>query len=163
MNMNQIRIYTKNALLIVLSMFVMAVTTGLSYKAHYCHGNLSGIAFYSELNLQQTVSCGCKGDAIPENNPESGDLSVLTKNSCCSIISFFSKLNIESQSNCFSSLVVIKPVVSAELFSNNSQYASEKESLPVFDFRFYPPSPLAGRKLVLFLSQQRIPLISYNC
>ena len=162
MNMNQIRIYTKNALLIVLSMIVMAGITGLSYKAHYCHGNLSGIAFYSELNLQQTVSCGCKGDAIPENNPESGDLSVLTKNSCCSNISFFSKLNIESQYNFFSSLVLIKPVISALFVGNNSEPGTEKESLQASDFRFYPP-PLAGRKLVLFLSQQRIPLISYNC
>ncbi len=143
-------------------MIVMAGATGLSYKAHYCHGNLSDISFFTGLGIQQTASCGC---AIEKNDGKIQSYAktpVLTKNNCCSNISFFSKLNIESPVNYFSSLTLIQPAVIVVLFDYTPQLAAEKENIPISDFR-YSPAPLAGRKLVLFLSQQRIPLISYNC
>jgi hypothetical protein len=162
MNMKRIRIYIKNTIVIVLSMMVLAGGTGLSIKAHYCHGNLSAIAFYTELGIQQAASCGCKDDASAENSAISINLASLHKKKCCSNISFFSKLNIETPSNYFSSLVLVQPAAIAVIFDNAQKIASEKETIPAAHLRFTPP-PLAGRKLVLFLSQQRIPLISYNC
>lgn len=157
--MKRILLYTKNTLLIVLSMIVMAGAIGLSYKAHYCHGNLSGIAFFTEIGIQQTAACGCADD----DSGQSVSVSpVLKKNSCCSNVSFFSKLNIESPVNFVSSAHLIQPAVIVVISDNILQLSAEKEIIPNSGLRS-PPSPPAGRKLVLFLSQQRIPLISYNC
>jgi len=160
--MNSIRFYIQNALLIVLSMIVMAAATGLSYKAHYCHGNLSDISFFTEIGIQQTASCGCAIEKYDGKKQSSATTPVLTKNNCCSNISFFSKLNIESPVNYFSSLTLIQPAVIEVQSDYAPQLAAEKENISITDFRS-SPTPLAGRRLVLFLSQQRIPLISYNC
>lgn len=162
MNFKRIRIFTRNAILIVLSMIVLACVTGLSYKAHYCHGSLSGIAFYTEFGIQAPVSCGCKEDASVKIFQETNHSPVLKKRGCCSNISFFSKLNIESLVNYVSALSVIQPFVVDIVYNTFRQDISETKETDLFEFTFRPP-PLAGRKLVLFLSQQRIPLISYNC
>jgi hypothetical protein len=161
MNMKRIRICASNALLIVFAMIVLAGATGFSYNAHYCHGKLSGVSFFTEIGIQQTASCGCALDEETRNAHYATSPPVLKKNSCCSNVSFFSKLNIESPSTYFSSIIVNPPVVIDLLFSNAEQLASERENIPVSGFLFSPP-PLAGRKLVLYLSQQRIPLISYQ-
>jgi hypothetical protein len=161
MNMNRIRLYAQNALLIVLSMIVMAGAIGLSYKAHYCHGNLSGIAFYSGIGVQQSASCGCAGDDNSGKQQPAPNVPVLSKISCCSNVTFFSKLNIESPVNFISSLQLIQPAVIVGFSDNILQPVAEKALIPNSGFRS-PPTLLAGRKLVLFLSQQRIPLISYN-
>lgn len=160
--MKQIRLYIKNALIVVLSMIVLAGATGLSYKAHYCHGNLSDISFFTEIGIQQYSSCGCTIENYKGNQQTSANTPVLTKNNCCSDISFFSKLNIESPINYFSSITLIQPAFIAAIFDNTPQLAAGKANISISDFRS-PPTSLAGRKLVLFLSQQRIPLISYNC
>ena len=160
--MNRIRLYAKNALLIVLSMIVMAGAIGLSYKAHYCHGNLSGLAFYTGIGVQQVTSCGCAVDDNSGKQQTATNAPVLSKISCCSNVSFFSKLNIESPVNFVSSLQLIQPAVIVIISDNIPQLTAEKESIPNSGLRS-PPTSLAGRKLVLFLSQQRIPLISYNC
>jgi hypothetical protein len=162
MSLKRIRVYAKDVILIVLSMIVLAGASGLSYKAHYCNGNLSGIAFYTELGLQKAVSCGCENITTNDKQAASSDESGLKKKSCCSNISFFSKLSIESPTVYFSSLLLIQPSF-IELSSDLSPlFTPENNCISVFDFRFRPP-PLAGRKLVLFLSQQRIPFNSYNC
>ena len=49
MSLKRFRTYAKNTLLIALSMIVMAGATGLSYKAHYCHGICRELHFI--LNL----------------------------------------------------------------------------------------------------------------
>jgi hypothetical protein len=152
--------YLKNALLIVLSMIVIAGATGLSYQAHYCHNKLSGIAFYTELGIQKSASCGCaddEKDVIP-----TGNSTVLTKNSCCSSIAFFKKLTLVNTANDLLPIALIQPAVIAVFSDISLPEYSGNENLSSFDFLFRPP-PLSGRKLVLFLSQQRIPLISNNC
>lgn len=155
-HMKQIRMYTKNALLITLAVIVMVSVTGFSYKAHYCHGNLSGIAFYSELGIRQSISCGCADDN--STHPVS-DSPVIKKNNCCSNVSFFSKLNIESPASYVSSLSLIYPVLIISLSDFTQQLAVITDFN--FDTSFRSPSTqLAGRKLVLFLSQQRIPSVS---
>lgn len=161
--MKQIRIYSKNALAIALSVLVLAVATGLSYKAHYCHNHFSGIAFYTELGIQKPASCGCKEDSfIGKAKSLSASLITFKKNGCCSDISFFGKLKVETTVSYYSSLLLIQPVIDIIVFDISNEIASQKESLQPSDNEF-PPPPLSGRKLVLFLSQQRIPLIIYNC
>lgn len=162
MKLKQIRKYFKNALLIALSMIVVAGVTGFSYKAHYCHEKLSGIALYPELGLQKSVSCGCAEDAKPKHNQHSGNFPVLTKNSCCSNVSFFSKLTIES--HVIENTTIVSPLpatVALNIIIPDSDI-SHQDNFLVTDIGILPV-PLAGRKLVLSLSQQRIPLISYNC
>ena len=162
MKLKIIRLYLKNALLVVLAAIVLAGATGLSYQAHYCHDKLAGIAFYPELGLQQSASCGCANDLTDKNSPPANSKPVLTKNSCCSNVSYFSKLSLESSVKDLSSLVLLQPAVISVLSNVFASCTPEKveSELPVSSAF---PSPLAGRKLVLFLSQQRIPLISYNC
>lgn len=162
MKAKQIHTYFKNALLIVLSMIVIASVTGFSYQAHYCHDKLSSIALYPELGFQQSTSCGCAVEANPLNSRSNSSSPVLTKNSCCSNVSFFSKLTIESQINAFSSGNLLQPAIIANtiIFSDSHNFSKEILSDLYIGLQ---PVPLAGRKLVLFLSQQRIPLISYNC
>jgi hypothetical protein len=143
-------------------MIVLAGATGMSYKVHFCHGSFSGIAFYTELGIQKQASCGCKDDATPGKASLPANATILTKNSCCSNLSFFSKLDIESLTYDFSSLAFTQPAVLSIITGNTIQVNSEKEIIPVSDFKFRPPL-LAGRKLVLFLSQQRIPFINYSC
>lgn len=162
MKIKQIRFYIKNAILIVLSMIVMAGVTGLSYQAHYCHNKLSGIAFYPELGFQQSISCGCAIDAKPMNSGNTDNQTVLKKNSCCSNISFFSKLIIESPVIEYTKIISALPATIAININFPDSYISQHENLLITDTGFLPV-PLAGRKLVLFLSQQRIPLISYTC
>jgi hypothetical protein len=162
MKARQIRKYFKNAFLIALAMIVMAGVTGFSYQAHYCHNKLSGIAFYPELGFQQSSSCGCAEDADPLHSQTSGNSPVLTKNSCCSNVSFFSKLTIESHA--IANTTIISSLYATVTMSINipDSGISHHENLLNADIGILPV-PLAGRKLVLFLSQQRIPLISYNC
>jgi hypothetical protein len=161
MNLKKIRTCFKNAIIVAFSMLVLAGATGLSYKAHYCHDKLSGIAFYPELGIQQSASCGCADIQSGASQQPSGDRPVLSKNSCCSNVSYFSKLTIESPVKDFISLVLLQPAI-IEVFGNTinaGTYEKVNISSPEAGL---PPSPLAGRKLVLFLSQQRIPLISFN-
>lgn len=162
MKARQIRKYLKNAFLIALAMIVVAGVTGLSYQAHYCHNKLSGIAFYPELGFQQSTSCGCAVDVNPVDSHSRGNLPVLKKNSCCSNVSFFSKLIIESQVTDYTAHVTGVPATIAFNINFTDSYISHTDNLPIVDTGVLPV-PLAGRKLVLFLSQQRIPLISYNC
>lgn len=163
MNLKRIRIFAKRAILIVLTMIVIAGATGFSYKAHYCHGNLSGIAFFTELGLQKPVSCGCKEDLIRGKVYQSnGSSSVITKNGCCSNLSYFSKLHIQSNVPGPLTSAPVQPISEVIIFDNTLLSSCKREVFSLSDFVFRPP-PLAGRKLVLFLSQQRIPLISYSC
>jgi hypothetical protein len=162
MNLKVIGAYTRKALLIALAILVIAGATGLSYTAHYCHGSLSGVAFYTELGIQQKASCGCKEDANTGKVPSANDATSINSKGCCSNLSFFNKLNIESISYDFSALTLIQPAVIAVFSSNTFLAEPENINISDSDFVFRPP-PLAGRQLVLFLSQQRIPLISYNC
>jgi hypothetical protein len=163
MNLKHLRVYTKNTLLVVLATIVLAGATGLSYTSHYCHGHLSGIAFYTELGLQKAASCGCKDDGeISKTKSSSSSTVAFRKNACCSNISVFSKLDIESLANDLSAAVPLQPEEVTAVFNITYQLTSVTKYISVSDFGFRPP-PLAGRKLVLFLSQQRIPLISYSC
>lgn len=160
MKARQIRKYLKNAFLIALAMIVMAGVTGFSYQAHYCHNKLSGIAFYPELGIQQSASCGCAEDVEPINSQASGNFPVLTKNSCCSNVSFFSKLTIESHVIANTAIVSELTATIAININLPDSDISHHENLLDADIGILPV-PLAGRKLVIFLSQQRIPLISY--
>lgn len=162
MKLQLIRLYLKNALLVALAVIIIAGATGLSYRVHYCQDKLSGIALYPELGLQQSVSCGCANDITLRNVPLTESKPVLTKNSCCSNVSFFTKLSIESQVKDLSSLILLQPAVILLQDNVFEIYSPEKDNIATSSSGALP-SPLAGRELILFLSQQRIPLISYNC
>ncbi|MHC1774723.1 MAG: hypothetical protein AB9834_04845 [Lentimicrobium sp.] len=161
MSLKRIRVFARNAILIVLSMIVFAGAVGMSYKAHYCGGNLSGVAFYTELGLQKEVSCGCESACLSVDQPASDISASLSKDNCCSNVSFFSKLNIVSPVNHFSALALVQPIFIALSINIAPQLISKDEIIRVYDYQFRPP-PIAGRQLVLFLSQQRIPFSIYN-
>jgi hypothetical protein len=156
--MNKLRLFSvlRSGLLIVLTVLLLTGATGLSYKVHFCHGRLSGVAFYTEIGLQKMASCGCKDDQAPLSGHRS---PVLHKNGCCSNLSFFQKLQIENRVNTGDQVVSpvpeLCPAVAVMLPESGI-----KEDGSFFVFSEPPPPPLSGRKLVLFLSQQRIPLIS---
>ena len=161
MTLRRIPFYTKNALLVVFAMIVMAGATGLSYTAHYCHDRLSGVAFYTELGIQKEASCGCKEDAVIANShPSTTEPVTFSKKGCCANISFFGKLNFETSVDY--SVALFQPAITHLLSNVSLQLVSEEENMPVSNAES-PPPPIAGRKLVLFLSQQRIPLIIYYC
>jgi len=162
MKAKQILTYLKNTFLIVLAMIVMAGVTGFSYQAHYCHDKLSGIAFYPGLGFQQSISCGCAIDMHTANSQRNDGFPVLNKNSCCSNVSFFSKLSVESPSPDYSSGFQVPTSSAAPVILFTETEVSGNGNIQSIDSGFKPVHR-AGRKLVLFLSQQRIPLISYNC
>lgn len=162
MSLKRIRVFVKNALLVVLATIVFAGAVGMSYKAHYCHGNLSGIAFYTELGLQKEANCGCEDACLTETQSASDNSANLSKDNCCSNVSFFSKLNIVSPVSYLSALIVVLPAFITSGIEIAPQLIAGDEIIRVFDYKFRPP-PIAGRKLVLFLSQQRIPFSIYNC
>jgi len=156
----KILIFVKQTILIALSVLLVSSAIGLSYRVHYCHGSVSGIAFYPELGIAQSNSCGCALDSENSGTQPDSKLPVLSKNSCCSNVSFFSKLTIESPVNNFSTGITLQQAV-ITLFSHTiSPVTAENEIVSFIDLSISPP-PLAGRQLVLFLSQQRIPAISY--
>ncbi|MFH1118570.1 MAG: hypothetical protein V1775_02020 [Bacteroidota bacterium] len=159
--MKRLRDYAGSAILIVISMIVFAGASGLSYTAHYCNGNLSGIAFYTELGLQNPVTCGCGHPSANGPYPVSDSKTGLNKTGCCTNITYFSKLNLESPVTFNSLVVLLQPTVAEPDLMHAVQPVPEKEIIPLFHFRFRPP-PLAGRELVLFLSQQRIPYSIYS-
>ncbi|MBK9358301.1 MAG: hypothetical protein IPN08_13085 [Bacteroidales bacterium] len=161
MSIKRLGDFTGSVILIVLSMIVFAGASGLSYTAHYCNGNLSGIAFYTELGLQKPVTCGCGHPSDDKQYPSSGGQPVMQKTACCSNIKYFSKLNLESPVTFSASEILLQsPLLESEAI-NKVKFVSETDNVPVFDFRFRPP-PIAGRELVLFLSQQRIPYSIYS-
>ncbi|MFZ4545817.1 MAG: hypothetical protein ACOYN4_00200 [Bacteroidales bacterium] len=163
MNLRPVIVFAKSTLIIALALIVMAGATGLSFKAHYCHNKLSGIAFYTELGLQKPASCGCKEDLSKnKRNPFSPAPLSLSKNGCCANVSFFSKLNLETTHCVYSSSPIVQPEISIVFSQKDLLLAGNNELFPL-SFAESPPPPISGRKLVLFLCQQRIPSISYNC
>jgi len=153
--------YAQKALIIILVVMIMVGVTGLSFKAHYCHNHLSGIAFYPELGIQKSVTCGCKEDENNGKTIPATDLPIsLNKNSCCENVSFYSKLHIESQIVNLVSLVPTQFANYVLVADLNIIAATEENAVFLSDDEFRQPPPISGRKLVLFLSQQRIPLIS---
>ena len=162
MNTKLIRTYFKNVLLIAFAILFMAGSAGFSYKAHYCHNKLSGIAFYPGLGLQQSISCGCASDSQPFDSQNNIGFPVLKKNSCCSNVSFFSKLSVESPSPHYSSGFQLQTSSAGLVIIFSETEVSGNGNIQRIDSGLKPVH-LSGRKLVLFLSQQRIPLISYNC
>jgi hypothetical protein len=161
--MKRFRLYLKNAFAIALTLLVLATATGLSYQAHYCHDRLFGVAFYTELGIQKAASCGCKEDSFTGKVATSKNEPVtLKKERCCSDITFSGKLKVETLVHFYSPITLIQPVSECIGFDTEIQVASEKCRFPVNNSN-YPLPSLGGRKLVLFLSQQRIPLINYNC
>ncbi len=161
--MKRIRRYIKNSFTIALTALVLAAATGLSYQAHYCHDRLFGVAFYTELGIQKAASCGCKEDSFTGKVAASKNEPVtLKKDECCSDVTFSGKLKVETLVHFTSPIPLIQPVSDCIGFDTEIQVANEKCSSPVNDSKFSLPS-LSGKKLVLFLSQQRIPLINYTC
>ncbi len=163
MNLKSFGTVVKNVIIFVFTMIVLAGATGLSYKAHYCHNHFAGIAFFTELGLQKPASCGCKEDALVSKAKKENAFPIsINKKGCCSEISFFGRLKIETTVLDYSSNEIILPVLEAAL-SNIPQQLMLCEENEQITYYKYPPPPLAGRKLVLFLSQQRIPSVSYDC
>lgn len=162
MSLKQIHLFLKRAALIVFSMIVMAGATGLSFKAHYCNGSLSGIAFYTEIGIQKPVSCGCNEDLYFANaQPTKSVPFSISKNGCCSNISFFKQMNFETLTNTPAFKTLIQSAHNSVIVAVNYSVISSVEDILISDFKFRPP-PLAGRMLLLFLSQLRIPSILYN-
>jgi hypothetical protein len=163
MNFKPLLVFAKSTLVIVLAMIVMAGATGLSFKAHYCHDRFSGIAFYTEMGLQKPATCGCKEDASSiKINPFSSVPVSLSKNSCCSNVSFFSKLNLETTRSVYFPAQIVHPEINYVASDKDLLLASINELFAISSSE-PPPPPISGRKLVLFLCQQRIPSISYCC
>ena len=145
----------------VLAVILVAGGAGLSFRTHLCHDRISGITFYPELGFQKPATCGCKEDGITgSNKPWASSRLQLKKNGCCENISIFNKLNIESQANYLLSLVPVQHAQLAFIPGSNFLVSSEVKTILQLAAESRPPPPLSGRKLVLFLSQQRIPLIS---
>lgn len=161
MNHRKIYNYLRNTLLFVLAISILVSATGFSYKVHYCHGSFSGLALYPEFGFEPSVACGCAVTA--DNVVDTGsDSPVIESNSCCSNISYFSKLALESPVTVFEIQSVSLPARELSQFEfTNTEL--QNENVSIHDFSFIPVAPLAGRKLVLFLSQQRIPFSIYNC
>jgi len=163
MNFKPLLVFAKSTLVIVLAMIVLVGATGLSYKAHYCHERFWGIAFYTEIGLQKPTSCGCKEDAsILKTNPFSSVQVSISKNSCCSNVSFFSKLNLETTRGDYFPAPIVHPEIPFVDSDKDLLLASINELFAISASE-PPPSPISGRKLVLFLCQQRIPSIGYYC
>jgi len=162
MNLKSIRKYFKNATLAAIAVIVLAGTTGLSYKAHYCHERLSGIAFFTELGLQKPATCGCKDDKQTAK-ATSGEKLPLSfhQRSCCTNISFFNKLNVETTSSV--SLKSVTPAVAAIFTSFINILPAGRETIPTVLTTRQRYKPLSGRRLVLLLSQQRLAPIHNNC
>jgi hypothetical protein len=159
MKRKRLYLFLKKALTILLAVLVMAGTLGFSYKAHYCHDKLSGIAFFTELGIQKSATCGCKDDESGMNSQTNTDKPVFHKKSCCSNLSYFNKLNIEFSVKDFTHYKLMQPAVSA-LFVNTFDIPGNDDGINSFADTGLKPVPLSGRKLVLYLNQQRIPLIS---
>lgn len=162
MILKTIRLYLKNALLIAMAVMVIAGSMGFSYTVHYCHDKLSGVAFYPELGLNNSASCGCAANMPDTETPVSDSKPVLMKHTCCSNVSYFSKLAIESPVQGFSVLGLLQPAVISISGFDSGSFVSEKDNFETLGSTDLPP-PIAGRKLVLFLSQQRIPFNTYTC
>lgn len=162
MKAKSILLYLKNVLLIALAVMLIAGSTGLSYTVHYCHDKLSDIAFYPELGLKQSASCTCADKVRDKSIPATDGKAVLINNSCCKNISYFTKLAVESSVQELSFIPILQPALISVLSYSFSPTGSEQEyaETPVSPDI---PLPFAGRRLVLFLSQQRIPANSYNC
>lgn len=154
--MKRLRSFVNKMVLIILSATVFAGAFGLSYKAHYCGGHLSGIAFYTELGIEEPVSCGC---SVHPTEPSGWPVSI-DKKSCCKDESFYSRLIPEySQNHSSVQLIQLSPAEAETGISYNILPVEDNNNVTSFYLR---PPPKAGRDLVLFLSQQRIPH-DYSC
>jgi hypothetical protein len=163
MNLKPVIVFAKSIMIVVFAMIVLAGATGLSFKAHYCHNKLSGVAFYTELGLQKPASCGCMAElSSSKTNPYLSVPVSISKNSCCANVSFFGKLNFETLPSVYSHSSIAQPEIAIVFSEMDLLLAANKDFFSI-SFAAAPPPPISGRKLVLFLCQQRIPSISYNC
>lgn len=152
----------KTSISVLMALIIMFGVIGLSYQAHYCHERLSGIALYPGLGIQQAVACGCINDISKSDFAQTDSNHQLKKKSCCTNITRFDKLTIELPVRDFKPVLIIQPLSTALVTNILSPVSTIDEPCFGSDIGIRPVS-IAGRQLVLFLSQQRIPSVSSSC
>lgn len=143
-------------LIISLAILLLLANTGISIRAHFCHGNFSQIIAYSEFGVSKEISCNCKLD-IKVNSKSDTNEEQIHRNQCCKNTYTYNKLLVESNISFSHSLSDIAiPILKLRELSQLSNTETSEATI------FAPPTlpNLSGRKLILFLSQIRIPAFS---
>jgi hypothetical protein len=149
-------IFTKT-LIVSLAILLLLANTGISIRAHFCHGNLSQIIAYSEFGVSKEILCNCNVD-IKVNSKSDTSEEQIHRNQCCKNTYTFNKLHIESSIS-FSyplSDIAIPILKLRELVQPSNTETSDNKI-------FTPPilPNISGRKLILFLSQIRSPAFTF--
>lgn len=151
--MNRNRSIFSKTLIVSLAILLLLANVGISVRAHYCHGNLSQIVAYSEFGISNEILCNCKIE-IKTSLPSNSGHTQLQKHTCCKNTYTFNKLHVESTVVMSQHFELIKyHAFSIIEFIKEESFEAVKKHIPS------PPliPSFSGKKLILFLSQLRIP------
>jgi len=148
----------------ILVCIIMVASCGFSYNLHYCHGSLAAATIYPGLS-QPATGCGCESGIKPENSGHSKHSTTgIQRTSCCKDYKYFEKINPSSFNEFFQGTKFSLSVLFVGILPEYKLSAPIQQPF-LSSFLIHPPPAilLAGRSLVCFLHQLRIPSFQGSC
>lgn len=144
-------------LIVSLAVLLLLANTGISIRAHYCHGNLSQVIAYSEFGVSAKAKCNCADQDLSNDNSFNDNVEQIIKPKCCKNTYAFNKLKVESSLISFE-----KNIISPIPFAFLPELFIAQTIISDYSTLYSPPivEHLSGRALILFLSQLLIPAFS---
>jgi hypothetical protein len=164
MNNSAYRFGVREVVVSTLVCIMMIASCGFSYNLHYCHGSLASATFYPGLS-QPSAGCGCESGIKAENTgPSKHPSSGIQRTSCCKDYKYYEKISPNSFNDFFQGAKVSLNILYSGVLPDFKLPAPNQQSF-LSSFLIHPPPAitLAGRSLVCFLHQFRIPSFHGNC
>jgi hypothetical protein len=164
MNKSAYRFGIREAVAGTLICIMMIASCGFSYNLHYCHGSLASATFYPGLS-QPANGCGCESGMKAENSgPSKHSPPGIQRTSCCKDYKYYEKISPISFNDFFQGAKFSLNIAFTGILPDLKLTAPIQQSF-LSSFIIHPPpaNPLAGRSLVCFLHQLRIPSIQGSC
>lgn len=139
----------------LLALFFVAGVTGISFTSHFCNDQLSGTTFYPELGIQEIATCGCADDLEAPATDNSG-FQVISSGACCKNISVSNRITSEyvvSVSHLLAFSITDLVVSLYWSATGRPEVADVVEPAS----KSPPPPRLAGKQLIYYLCEIRIP------
>lgn len=139
----------------LLALFFVAGVTGISFTSHFCHDQLSGTTFYPELGIQEIATCGCADDYEAPAADNSG-FQVISSGTCCKNISVSNRITSEFVVSV--SHLIAFSISDFDASPDWSATGRPEVAVVVEPASKSPPPPrLAGKQLIYYLCEIRIP------
>jgi hypothetical protein len=147
----------KNISAMALLLVFLISSSGFTIATHYCSGSKKTTQSIKTGFAAKDNGCGGMSCGIAKNHARAESPGSISKSSCCKENSIFYKIA-PVNNDLTSRLPVISPLQNI-LFQGilfQTLFSAQKQQLTILREQFFPP-PKAGKQLILFLQQIRIP------